>query len=293
MVKTKRNDAYLRLHVSILMAGATGLFGRLITLTQLPLVWYRVMIAAVVLAIVLAMKRQLRLPQGRVLMQIAGCGVLLAVHWVFFYGSIKEANVSIGVVCFALVGFFTAVLEPLIAHHKPLWRELGLSLLTLAGIVLIFGLDSRYRVGIAMGVVSSLLYSLFSIYSKRVSLSCKQSSSTMLLYELVGGFVVLSMAIPVLHHLYPALPLLPNRQDIGYLLIFASLFTIGPFLLQLQALKSISAFTVNLSYNLEPIYSILLASLIFGEAAEMGLSFWIGVGMIVLSVAMQARLAKR
>lgn len=219
--------------------------------------------------------------------KIMCCGLLLSIHWVFFYGSIKAANVSVGAVCFALVGFFTAVIEPMINRHRPDWRELLLGALTVAGIALIFGFDARYRLGIAMGVVSSVLYALFSIFSKQVQASSGQSSSTMLLYELTGGAVVLTLLMPMYAHIFPDATLWPVGRDFWLLLVFATIFTVLPFLLQLQALRHISAFTVNLTYNLEPVYTIIFASLLFGEAQEVGAAFWVGVTLIALSVVLQ------
>ena len=285
--------SYLRLHASILLAGATGLFGKIITISELPLVFYRVLFSALLLAFVMGVQHRLhRLPWRQVAMMM-GCGVLLAVHWVCYYGSIKMANVSIGAVCFALVGFFTAIIEPIIGQHRPSWRELLLSLLTVCGIMLIFGFDVRYRAGIAVGCLSSLLYSFFSVLSKRVQATTGRASSTMLLYELTGGGIILAIAILVYGLAVPQAVVAPSSHDLIALLVFASLFTIGPFLLQLQSLRSISAFTVNLSYNLEPIYTITLAMLLFGEAGELSVAFWGGIALILLSVAVQTILAVR
>lgn len=289
----RSSDAYFRLHLAILLAGGTGLFGRLITIGELPLVCYRVILAALLLALLLWAQKRLVLPPAKHLLKIAGCGVLLSIHWVFYYGSIKAANVSIGAVCFALVGFFTAIIEPAIDRHKPSWVELLLSTLTVVGIMLIFGFNSQYRLGIGLGIVSSLIFTFFSIGSKRVQASSGQSSSTMLLYEMLGGALVLTLLMPAYHWIFPAVGCVPSWADSGYLLLFASVFTIAPFLLQLQALRSISAFTVNLSYNLEPVYTVSLAMLIFGEAAELNLSFWLGIGLILLSVALQTWLSLR
>lgn len=283
--------SYLRLHVSIILAGATGLFGKIISISELPLVFYRVVFSAMFLALVMGLGHRLHRLPGRQLAAILGCGVLLSVHWVCYYGSIKLANVSIGAICFALVGFFTALVEPLVNHHKPSWRELMLSLITVAGVMLIFGFDTRYRVGIAVGSLSSLLYSFYSVLSKKVQAVTGRASSTMLLYELVGGGVVLAMALFIFSQCRPEADVIPSAHDFWALLIFAAVFTIAPFLLQLQALRSISAFTVSLSYNLEPIYTILLAMLIFGESRELSGAFWIGVSLILISVLIQTLLA--
>jgi len=281
-------EAYIRLHTAILLAGGTGLFGRLISIGELPLVCIRVILAAIILGAVMGGGRRLhRLPWSH-LWKIMGCGVLLSVHWVLFYGSIKAANVSIGAVCFALTGFFTAVFEPVLEHRRPSWTELSLSMLTVVGIGLIFGLDVRYRLGIGIGVLSSFVFTFFSIFSKKVQADTGHTSSTMLLYELIGGAVVLILLTPFYSWAFPQTGIIPAWNDALYLLLLASVFTIVPFLLQLQALRTISAFTVNLSYNLEPVYTVLLAMIIFNEAGEVNLSFWMGISLIVLSVILQS-----
>lgn len=279
---------YLRLHAGVLLAGATGLFGRLVSVAELPLVFFRVLFSAIVFALIMGMQKKLHRMPRRHLLMIGGCGALLSIHWVFYYGSIKAANVSIGAVCIALVGFFTAIIEPLFFTHKRIsWKELLLSLIAVLGIVLIFGLDARYRLGIALGFVSSLVYTFFSLCSKKVQAETKHKSSTMLLYEFVGGVVGLAPLTPLYGLFFSDVQMMPTVRDFLLLFLFASAFTISPFLLELQALRSISAFTVNLSYNLEPLYTILLAILIFGEQSELNASFWAGVLLIVLSVVLQ------
>ena len=292
-IPSKPAHAYLRLHTGILLAGATGVFGRLISLAELPLVWYRMIIATGVLAAVLAVGGRLHRPTFREAWRIGCCGALLAVHWVLFYGSIKAANVSVGVVCFALNGFFTALLEPMASGKRFSLRDLLLGLITLGGIVLIFGLNMQFRTGIVIGTFSSLFYTLFAIASKRVQSATGVESSAMLLYELLTGWCVLSLAMPFYAMLYPSVSLMPEGSDWLFIPLFASVFTIGPFLTQLQALRTLSAFTVNLSYNLEPLYSIALAMLLFNEAQELNLSFWMGVSMIVAAVGYHAVCGKR
>ena len=292
-IPSKPAHAYLRLHTGILLAGATGVFGRLISLAELPLVWYRMIIATGVLAAVLAVGGRLHRPTFREAWRIGCCGTLLAIHWVLFYGSIKAANVSVGVVCFALNGFFTALLEPMASGKRFSLRDLLLGLITLGGIVLIFGLNMQFRTGIVIGTFSSLFYTLFAIASKRVQSATGVESSAMLLYELLTGWCVLSLAMPFYAMLYPSVSLMPEGSDWLFITLFASVFTIGPFLMQLQALRTLSAFTVNLSYNLEPLYSIALAMLLFNEAQELNLSFWMGVSMIVAAVGYHAVCGKR
>lgn len=280
-------ESYIRLHLAILLAGGTGLFGKFISLSEIPLVWYRVWFAAIILFFILFLGRRIHRIEWSSFIRILGCGMLLAIHWVFFYGSIKAANVSIGVVCFATVGFYTALFEPLINRHKPSWRDLAFSILTIMGILLIFQLDFRYRFGISLGMVSSVVYAFFSIFSKQVQESTGKSSSTMLLYELFGGGIILTIVLPIYMFFNTEMKVVPTTVDFLLLLLFSSVFTIGPFLFQLQSLRRISAFTVNLSYNLEPVYSILFAMILLHEARDLNYSFWIGICLIILSVFLQ------
>jgi drug/metabolite transporter (DMT)-like permease len=281
-------QAFLKLHLSILLAGFTGIFGKLITLNEGLLVWYRMMLAAVVMGVVI--RRNLSTPSSGGWgswsgWRLFGVGSLLALHWVFFFGSIKASNVSVGVVCFSLTGFFTALLEPLLNHRRVSFTELAFSLITLAGIGLIFHFDVQYRTGIVLGIVSALLAALFTITNKRVAGRC--ATSVMLFYEMLGGFLLLTLLMPLYLHFFPVETMLPTAQDVAYLLIFVVFCTVLLDLLQIDVLKHISAFTVNLSYNLEPLYSILIAMLFLGEAKELTPSFYIGLTLILLSVLLQ------
>lgn len=278
-------EAFIKLHVSIILAGATGIFGKLITLNEGLLVWYRMMFATLLFLVILFLKKELHKIASRDMLRIGGVGLLLGFHWIFFYGSIKASNVSIGVVCFSLTGFFTAFLEPLIYRRKISVKEVLFSLLTLLGILLIFHFDTRYRLGICLGVMSSALAALFTITNKKVG--AHHPTSTLLLYEMAGGFIGLSCLLPFYLSYFPVPTIIPDASDFLYLLLLASVCTIGLYLLQIQVLKTISAFTVNLSYNLEPVYSILLAMLLFNEAKELNFSFYIGLVIIILSVILQ------
>lgn len=278
-------QAFIKLHLSIILAGFTGIFGKLITLNEGLLVWYRMLITSLLLFILLKIWKKFRLLPLQDMIRIGGVGFLLAMHWVFFYASIKASNISIGVICFSLVGFFTAILEPFINHRRFSVTELILSLITLSGIILIFNLDMRYQSGIILGVISSALAALFTIMNKRVG--ADYTSSTMLFYEMIGGFICLSVILPVYLYNFQVDTLVPSTQNIIYLMVFSVFCTILLYILQIQALKSISAFTVNLSYNLEPVYSIVLAMAFFGEAKELNYSFYLGLTLIVLSTVLQ------
>lgn len=278
-------QAFIKLHLSVLLAGFTGVFGKLITLNEGMLVWYRLLLTVVLLFALLSIWKKFRLLPLRDILRIGGVGFILCIHWLFFYASIKASNVSIGVICFSMIGFFTAILEPIVNRHKISFRELLLSLITLSGIILIFKLDVRYQTGIVLGIISAALAALFTIFNKKVG--ADHSSSSVLFYEMFGGFVCLSLLLPVYLYFFPVESFFPNSQNLLYLVLFAVFCTIMLYILQIQALKSISAFTVNLTYNLEPVYSILLAMAIFAEASELNYSFYVGLGLILLSTLLQ------
>lgn len=218
-------------------------------------------------------------------LQMGGVGMLLCLHWVFFYASIKSSNVSIGVVCFSLVGFFTALFEPIINRHRFSAREFLFSLLTLLGIYLIFQFDARYRLGICLGIVSSALYALFAIANQRVGKNYE--AKNMLFWEMTGGLIGLSVLLPIYQIFIPIGKLIPSGLDLAYLSSMVVICTIGLCLLQIIVLQKIAAFTVNLTYNLEPVYSIILSMFIFKEYKELNVAFYCGIALIILSVALQ------
>lgn len=284
----QKNRALLKLHLSVLVAGGTGLFGRLVSLQEIPLVWYRLMLTVLLFIPILYFQKKLQLLPHKTGLKLMGVGAILGVHWVFFYGSIQASNVSIGVICMALLGMFTAIIDPIVNHHRFYGKEILLSMLSLLGLLLIFQLDTRYRLGIMLGAVAQLLAALFSVYSKKVISAEEQiPTRSVVLYEMLGGFICLSCILPVAIHFKPELPVMPQPIDWLYLMVLALVCTIGQYLLQFAALKHVSTFTMNLTYNLEPIYSIILAMIIFHESRELNASFYIGLTLIIISVLIQ------
>lgn len=285
--ETNNTRILIILHLAVFLAGWTGIFGRLISLGGLPLVWYRMMVSVVVLASVLALMRRLHNPGWKGFSKIAGCGIILALHWVAFFASIQASNVSIGVACVATSCFFTTLFHPLINRKRVSWIEVLISFISIAGVLLIFSLDVRFRLGIALGLLCAALYSVFSILNINVARETGEDSATMLLFELIGGVLFLTVCMPLYTHLFPEHSVTPVRSDYLWLFLLGSVFTVLPFLFQLQALTKLSAFTVNLAYNLEPVYSIAIAAVLFKELQEVNFSFWLGMALIIVSVLIQ------
>lgn len=277
--------AFLQLHLSVILAGWTGIFGKLISLSPGLIVFWRIVIAGALLWTWTRLTGKLEAVSKRDRFGIMGVGALLMLQWTLFYAAIKTSNVSIGVVTFSSIGFFTALLEPLMTRSRIKLKEIAFSLLTVLGISLIFHFDTRYRLGICFGLASAAAAAMLAVFFRMYR--AKYSSVTVMNWQLAGGLVAALLIMPVYRMFMPPEPFFPSLFDAGCLVIFASFCTIGMYLLQIQSLERISAFTVNLTYNLEPIYSIILAMIIFGEGSELGLSFYAGLGLIALSVLLQ------
>lgn len=276
--------AFIQLHLSVMLAGFTGQFGKLITLNEVDIVWYRMLFTSIILLVFTGLPQVDR----KKLLQLGGCGALLGLHWMLFYGSIKASNVSIGVICYSLVGFFTAILEPIIYHRKISAIEILFSLITVLGLLCIFSFDARYRYGISIGVLSSFVAALYGVCNKKVSVGVK--TRTVLFYQMSAGLVLVSMIIPFYLMLFPThqdVFVIPDGSNLWWMLCHALFCTVAMYILQIQALRTLSAFTVNLTYNLEPCYTIIIAFIVFNEARELNFSFYLGITLILISVLLQ------
>lgn len=276
--------AFFQLHSAILLAACSSIFGNIISLDAVLITWYR-MLLAVIMLFAVCMVRTQGVAFARSDWKTLATGFLLALHWTMFYGSIKYANVSVGVVCFCLSGFFTAIISPLLNRRRISHVELLLSSLTLIGISLIFHFDSSFRIGIAFGVVSALLFAVYATLNERVNTSDDVTRTTML--QMAGGTVGLGALLPVYLYWQPSVTVVPTLTDFGYLFLLALGCTVYMCSFLNKAQKSISAFTVSLSFNLEPVYSIVLAIILFHEDKMLGTAFYAGLSLIILSLLLQ------
>lgn len=277
--------SYLLLHLAVVLAGFTGVFGKLISLNEGLLVWYRLLFSSIILFFILKLLRiSSKLPLQEKL-RISKAGLLITLHWIFFYASIKYSNISIGVVCYCLTSFFTAIFKPLIDREKFKISELLLSALTLLGISLIFHFDVSYQLGIGLGIISSAFGALYTIYNNR--LVQHFDSKIINYYQMIAGTLVLGLFMPIYLLYFPVDSIIPDIKDIGYLAVLASFCTVGLYVIFAEVLKKIPAFTVNLTFNLEPIYAIIMAFLFFNESKEVNTSFYIGLSFIITSVILQ------
>lgn len=278
--------AFIQLHIAILLAGLTGILGRLITLNEAWLVFYRLLISALTMFLIFSFSGKLKKVSFKDILLIMGVGAIAALHWVSFFGAIKYANVSVALVCFSSVGFFTSFLEPLFTKRRIVWMEVILGLLVMVGIYIIFHFDTQFKTGIIIGIVSAALAAIFPIFNRQFMQ--RMNAPTLMTYELTGGWLTLCLLLPLYEAQFPSVYWWPTFSDWIWLLVLSWLCSVWAFQLSANALKKISAFTVNLSYNLEPVYGILLAFAVFHENENLDNGFFIGLTIIILVVLWQS-----
>lgn len=278
--------ALLQLHIAVFLWGFTGVLGKTIQLNEGLLVWYRLLFTIFFLLIIAFFKNQSFTIPVKKLLQLAGIGSIVALHWVLFYGSIKYSNVSIALTCLASSGVMTAFLEPLFCKKKLRYIEVLLGSIALLAIYLIFHFDVHFRTGIILGLLSALASVTFSILNKQVV--AHTAPNTIMLYELSGGLLFLTLLMPSYLRITHSSFILPNATDAFWLVVLSVVCTVWAMQLSLQALKHISAFTQNLTLNLEPVYGIILAFIIYKENKQLSPNFYIGLVLIIATVALQS-----
>lgn len=283
--------ALIQMHLAVLLWGFTGVLGRAISLDAPLLVWYRMLLTFLFMSIILTWRKQWIPIQRRDFLQLVAVGCLMGVHWVAFYGSIKLANASIALVCLSTASVFTALLDPFINKSKRDNVEIILGLLALTGVYCIYRFQQFFGMGILLGVIAALLSAVFTVLNKRIA--NKYPARTMVFYEMGTGWVFISLLLPLQFYFFPGTSFLPRigvqwyNNDWLWLIVLSLCCTVWAQSLALNALKQLSSFTVTLSVNLEPVYGILLAIFFYKENQDLNAGFYIGMGLICLSVALQ------
>lgn len=293
---TDTRKALLQIHFCVLLWGVTAILGKLITLPALPLVWWRMLLVVAMLALLPRVWRGLATLTPRLVLGYCGIGALVALHWLTFYGAVKLANASVAATCIALAPVFTAVIEPWIAKRPFQLRELAFGIAVLPGVALVVGgVPDGMRAGVAIGALSALLVAVFGSFNKRMVAHADPLTVTAL--ELGAGTLTLMLLAPLLPFLLPALAsdlwVIPDLHDGLLLLALSGLCTLLPFALALVALRHLSAYTVQLVTNLEPVYAIVLAMLFLSEQHELTLLFYLGVAVIVGAVFLHPLLNRK
>lgn len=281
MTKLVVNRNVLVLHFTILIWGFTGILGELISISALPLVWYRVVIAAVSLYLYMKLSRRKVSVSRKNRIHFLAIGCIVGLHWILFFHSIKISTVSVALVTISSTTLFTSILEPVINRKRISIADIIVGLIIIFGIYLVFKFEFQYLWGIVCGLSCALCASLFSIFNARM---VKTSSALVItLYEMIGAGLLVSALFLVRGDSWEILAL-SSRMDLIYLLVLGIICTSFAYVLGVSVMKELSAFTVALTTNLEPIYGIILALIIFGQKEEMSLGFYYGAVIILGAV---------
>ncbi len=276
--------AYFKMHTAIFLWGFTGLLGKLIHLNEGMLVWYRMLISSIAIAIIVFYRKSFPKISIKEILRIGLIGFLVMLHWVTFYGSIKLSSISVAMICLSSIALFASILEPIINRQPFDITEIFFSIFAVTGIALIYHSDLSAAKGIIVGVISALLSAVFSILNKRIT--SKYESLTISLIELSSGWFLLTLLLPLYFIIQPTDKLIPDTTDFIYLMILSLVCTVLTWILSLQALRKVSAYTMGLALNLEPVYGIILAILFAGEGKLMNMGFIAGALMIMLTVVL-------
>ncbi|MFN7044411.1 MAG: DMT family transporter [Flavobacterium sp.] len=273
--------SYLHLHVIVFIWGFTAILGKLISLEALDLVWYRMLFASVIMTfVVLFNKEKIKVPFN-VLVGFIVSGIIIAAHWLTFYQAIKVSNVSITLACLSTGAFFASILEPIFYKRKVIWYELLFGIIVVVGLGIIFNVETKYTTGIYLAVTSAFLSALFSVINGKYAK--EYDPNIISLYELSSGVFFISIYLFFAGSFTPAFFAL-SINDLIWLFLLSSICTAYAFSASVKVMKFLSPFTVMLTINLEPIYGIILALLIFDDTEEMSPLFYVGALIILATV---------
>lgn len=270
------------MHLAIFLWGFTGLLGKLIDLNEGLLVWYRLLISSIAIALLLFFTKRIPKISLKETIKIGAIGFLVMLHWVAFYGSIKLSSISVAMICLSSIALFASILEPLINKTKFDPLEIFFSALAVTGISAIYNSDTSAANGVIVGIISAILSAIFSILNKRIT--NKYEPLTISLIELTSGWIFLTLLFPVYFLFQPTTKYIPTLNDFLLLLFLSLVCTVLTWILSLQALRKVSAYTMGLALNLEPVYGIVLAIAFAGEGRLMNQSFIKGAVIILITI---------
>lgn len=296
MSDNRRN--FLLLHLIVFIWGWTAILGKLITLPAVKLVWLRIPIAlGGILAYLLITRKPLGTSSRNVLKYFA-VGLIVALHWICFYGAIKASNVSVTLACFSTGSLFTAFVEPLFMKRKIRPYEIVFGVMVVLALCIIFRVETQYSLGIILGVLAALTSSVFGVLNGYM-VQRGHNGTLISLYEMAGGFIGMTACVLLARIFgWEAFswdgPLLAMSQpDLWYMLLLGIAATSVPFLISLYILKTISPYTISLTLNLETVYGIIFAFFIFHEEKQLTGYFYVGAAIILSTVFLNAWLKRR
>lgn len=289
MQENKLNN-YLLLHLIVFIWGFTAILGVLITIDAIPLVWYRMLLAVIFIVIYFIWKKKPFKVDNKGLVKFLFTGIVIALHWVFFFKAIKVSNVSVALVTMSTGAFFTSLIEPVFFKRKINTLEIFLGLLVIGGLYIIFNFESQYKLGIIYALIASFLGALFAVLNGLFIK--KYSADTISLYQLFFGVVFITIYIFCTSGFSKDFFQIPTT-DWLYLLILSSICTAYAFIASVKVMKYLSPYTVMLTINLEPIYAIILALFIFGDKEQMSSTFYLGAFIVLFVVLLNGIIKNR
>ena len=276
---------YLRLHFIVLLWGFTAILGKLISVPPVELVFWRTLLATTGLTGLLLARRQAwRVPAADAL-RLLGVGALVAAHWITFFLAARLSSVSVCLAGMATLALWTSLLEPLLLWRRVRAYEVGLGLLTMVGLYLVSRAELDQLAGLLVAILSAGLSALFSVLNSQ--LVKRHAPLRLSLYEMAGACLSIALFFPVYSRYFTegrGLQLTWSGYDWLWLGLLAGVCTVYAFSSSVELMKRLSAFVVNLTINLEPVYGIVLAVLIFGSEEKMSLGFYLGTVVILFSV---------
>lgn len=292
MIATTRD--YLKLHFLVFLWGFTAVLGKLVSIPSVEMVFYRTLLAAIGMAALIIMMRGTFATNRSDLIKILLTGIIVAIHWLTFFASGRIANPSTSLVGFATCSFWAAILEPLAKRKQIQPLEIGLGLVVIVGLYIIFAGNFQYPLGLVLGIISGLTAAMFSVINSK--LVVRVNSYTITFYEMLSACVFILICLP-LYKNYLAedglLHLVPLWQDWIYIAIMAWACSVYAYSAAINLTKKLSVFFIQLALNLEPVYGITLALIVFGQKEVMGLNFYIGTVIILSAVALYPILKRR
>ena len=274
---------YLELHFLVLLWGFTAILGVLISIPPVELVFYRTFLSALFLVVIIKVRGTGFNVGYQAMGYLLMAGVLVAAHWITFFWSARVANVSVSLAGFATVALWTSILEPILLKEKFYWYELVLGLLVILGLYIIFRFEFAYAWGLTLAVISAFLVAVFTVLNRKWTF--RYDHYVITFYEMIGAAFSIVLFFPWYAQWQPhGIQLLPASLDWVYLVILSLVCTVYAYSVSVELMKRISAFAINLTVNLEPVYGIILAVIIFGEKERMTAGFYWGTGVILLAV---------
>lgn len=285
---------YLKLHFLVFLWGFSGILGKLVTIPAYEMVFYRALLSAIGIAIVMLFVREKFRVTPRQLTNLLLTGGIVGLHWVAFFEAGRVSNVSVSLVGFATNSLWTAILDPVFQKRAIKKFEIILGLIVILGLYIIFSFNFNYPLGLMLGILAGLTSALFSSFNSRMVQ--KIPAYTISFYEMMGAFLTLALFLPLYKATFAAghtLNLLPVAMDWVYMIILAGACSVYAYTAAVELMKKISVFLIQLSLNLEPVYGIIMAVIIFGSGEKMGLNFYLGTLTILSAVLVYPFLKKR